>query len=101
MKDFNEDEWVRKERNGRVYDRKSICGPLPPMEEYILECFTEKYVFKDALKFKQIEREFLNTLSPEQKEGYQKIMDMLESYRREREKKLVEFTRGWGRIVFD
>ncbi len=60
MIDFNSDEWVRKERNGRVYyDRKDLIDkPLPKYEDSILECFAEKFVYKDAAKFKQVEKDF-------------------------------------------
>ena len=102
MENFNSDEWVKKVRNGRVYyDRKDLDRPLPTMEEFILECFCEKYSFKDAKKFKQAEKEFLDTLSTEQKDQYFKVFEMLQQYRTDREKKLVEFARNWGKIVFD
>ena len=103
MKKFNSDEWDRKvDKDGRVYyDRKDINRPLPTTEEFLVETFSEQYVFKKASKFKKVEKEFLDTLSPEQKEKYAQVLEMLREYRRERELKLVSYARNWGRITFD
>ncbi len=102
MKDFKSDEWIPRIRYGKVvYDRKELDRPLPTMEENILDCFAEQYVFKDALKFKQVEKEFLDSLTPAQKEQYFKVFEMLQAYCNERKKKLVSYVRNWGRIAFD
>ena len=66
--------------------------------EDIYNSFMERYGFDQDMKFARVEKEFLATLSPKQKDLYFKLLYELFSYEKKLDLKLISFTFGMEKV---